>query len=384
MRIERRFVTPEGSRGGRVAISVAVLAASLLTSARGVAQATSELSGAVVDSASGVGIALADVAVDGSTRHVLTDERGSFRLTGVGGAPLTLRVRRLGFEPKATLISQAQARNRLTIRLAPSLRYLDAVVVRSERKKYTGRLAGYYGRLEHRTQGLFISREDLEREKPTQLTDMLQRQPGVRITRGRPGAQSIRMRGRECRPLIWLDGTAMPAGDVDLDSFSPTSLEGIELYLGSSAPAGFQAARGQSECGTVLLWSRGVDTEPHRETMATPAELEELLASLTVFPADQVETRAMLDSIGGWVVPYPPSLQASGTSGRVVAEFVVDTMGRVELSHFGIVSSTHPLFSGAVRESAGAAQFSPAIRGGKRVRQLVRQPFDFHPTREQP
>lgn len=384
MRIERRATAPRGRARGRVTIFLAALAASLLSPARAAAQAAGEVSGTVVDSASGVGIALADVAVEGSARHVLTDEHGSFRLTGVGGAPLMLRVRRLGFEPRALPVGAVRSRASLTIRLVPSLRYLDAVLVRAERKKYSGRLAGYYGRLEHRTQGLFISREDLDREKPTQLTDMLQRQPGVRITRGRPGAQSIRMRGRECRPLVWLDGAAMPAGDVDLDSFSPASLEGIELYLGSSAPAGFQAARGQSECGTVLLWSRGVDTEPHRETMATPAELEELLATLAVFPADKVESRATLDSVQGWAVPYPPSLQASGTSGRVVAEFVVDTLGRVELSHFGIVSSTHPLFSGAVRESAGSARFSPATRGGRRVRQLVRQPFDFHPSGDSP
>jgi TonB family protein len=253
------------------------------------------------------------------------------------------------------------------------------IQVHARREKYTGRLAGYFTRLERRTQGVFITRDDLEREHPTQLTDMLQRTPGVRVTRGRPGAQSIRLRGRDCRPLIWLDGAAMPAGDVDLDSFSPTSLEGIELYLGASAPAGFQAARGQSECGTVLLWSRSAELEHRLGSMATPAELEDLLASLSVFTADEVDVRAAVDSSQGWVIPYPPSLRASGTSGRVVAEFVVDTLGRVDLSHFGIVSSTNPLFTAAVRESAGEAHFTPARKGERRVRQLVRQPFEFQP-----
>jgi TonB family protein len=296
-----------------------------------------------------------------------------------------LHVRRLGFEPRSLTIQGERDQAALAIRLVPSLAYLDVVVVRAERKKFTGRLAGYYARLERGTQGQFITREDLEREQPTQLTDMLQRQPGIRITRGRPGAQSIRMRGRDCRPLIWLDGSAMPAGDVDLDSFSPASLEGIELYLGASAPAGFQAARGQSECGTVLLWSRGVDTEPRqRGQMTTPAELEALLLSISVYRADQVETRATLDLAAGWPVAYPPALRASGTGGRVIAEFVVDTLGRVEESHFGIVSSTDPLFSAAVRESASSARFSPAVRGGHRVRQLVRQPFDFQPDGRKP
>lgn len=340
------------------------------------------LSGRVLDSLTRAGVIGAEVRLGGTPRHVWSDDRGNFSLDVTGSTEIVLEVRRLGYRPARQAVT-SRARP-IEIALANAGPSLNPIQIRAARTRYSGRLAGYYRRLEHRTQGLFISREDLEREKPTQLTDMLQRQPGVRITRGRPGAQSIRMRGRECRPLVWLDGTAMPAGDVDLDSFSPTSLEGIELYLGSSAPAGFQAARGQSECGTLLLWSRGVDTEPHRETMITPAELEELLATLTVFSADQVERRATLDTIPGWSVPYPPSLQASGTSGRVVAEFVVDTLGRVELAHFGIVSSTHPLFSGAVRESAVSARFSPAIRGGKRVRQLVRQPFDFHSTGNSP
>lgn len=355
----------------------ALMLASMLVPARVLSQGA-EVTGAVVDSASGVGIALAEVVIDGRSARASTDEHGAFRLSAEA-LPFTVRVRRLGFEPRAVAVT-AQLHSPMIVRLVPSQRYLDAVVVRAERTKYTGRLAGYYSRLEHRTQGVFITREDLEREKPTQLTDMLQRQPGVRITRGRPGAQSVRMRGRDCRPLVWLDGAPMSAGDVDLDSFAPTSLEGIELYLGASAPSGFQAARGQSECGTVLLWSRGTDTEPRRASSSTsPAELEELLASLSIFAADQVDTRAALEA-NGWSVPYPPSLRASGTSGRVVAEFVVDTLGRVEQSRVGIVSSTDPLFSAAVRESAASARFSPAIRGGRRVRQLVRLPFDFHPA----
>jgi TonB family protein len=366
-----------------VAILSFAVCASLLLPRRSAAQGTPEIAGTVVDSASGIGIALADLSLDGRAAHVLTDERGGFRLA-TSGAPMTLRIRRLGFEPRTVTVTAAQSRATLTVRLVPSTRYLDAVVVNAQRTKYSGRLAGYYSRLERRTQGQFITRADLEREHPTQLTDMLQRQPGVRITRGRPGAQSVRLRGRECRPLVWLDGTAMPAGDVDLDSFSPASLEGIELYLSSSPPAGFQAARGQSECGTVLLWSRGTDTEPRRGNLATPAELEELLTSLLVFSPDQVDIRAALDSTARWVVAYPPSLRASGTSGRVVAEFVVDTLGRVEQSHFGIVSSTDPLFSMAVRESASSARFSPARRGRQRVRQLVRLPFDFHPGSREP
>jgi hypothetical protein len=52
--------------------------------------------------------------------------------------------------------------------------------------------------------------------------------------------------------------------------------------------------------------------------------------------------------------------------------------------NFGIVSSSHPLFSDAVREAVQDAQFRPALRKGQRVRELVRQPFVFHPPKEAP
>jgi TonB family protein len=346
------------------------------------AQAITSISGLVRDSVAGIGIIGAEVSVEGSAQRALTDEHGAFHLVVPAKGGVTLRVRRLGFRPK--LVAVGGPADQVQVQLAVSAQLLMPVVVRAERGSYTGRLTGYYQRLERRTQGLFITRADLERENPTQLTDMLQRNPGIRITRGRPGAQSVRMRGRNCRPLIWLDGAPMSSGDVDLDSFSPGSLEGIEMYLGSAnAPARYQAARGQSECGTILLWSRESEKGPQATARGvTPDELEGLLGSLNVFASDQVDVPAALDAPGGWGVSYPPTLVATGVHGMVIAEFVVDTLGRVEWDNFGIVASTHRLFSEAVREAVGAAQFQPALRKGQRVRQVVHQSFQFRLPQE--
>ncbi len=338
------------------------------------------LAGVVADSGTGMGLAAVEIVVDGTSLRTLTDFRGGFRFPEGSAGRRTLRLRRLGFRPLTVTVGAEDRAEPVSIRMVPSVRYLAPVQVRAERTRYTGRLAGYYERLERRTQGVFITRTDLERERPAQLTDMLQRTPGIRVTRGRPGAQSIRMRGRECRPLVWLDGAPMSASDVDLDSFSPASLEGIELYLGANnAPARYQAARGQSECGTILLWSRSPENEKRvAERGVTPEQLESLIASLTVYASDEVDTAATLDPAGGWAVPYPPSLRASGVGGTVIAEFVVDTLGRVERENFGIVSSTDPLFSVAVQDAIEGGRFLPAIKAGRKVRQVVRQPFEFH------
>jgi TonB family protein len=338
----------------------------------------------VTDSSAGVGIAGVEVSIVGTTLRAVTDERGRFLVPRSGTGPWTLQLRRLGFRPLTVTVGVDRAEAALDARLASSMHALAPVQGRAERTRYTGRLAGYYERVERRTNGgLFITRADLEREQPPQLTDMLQRSPGVRITRGRPGAQSVRMRGRECRPIVWLDGAPMSSADVDLDSFSPESLEGIEMYLGAgNAPARFQMARGQSECGTILLWSRSPDLMAHAlKRGATPETLEALLTSLSVYTSEEVDEVTKLAEAGIWEVPYPASMRASGIAGRVVAEFVVDTLGRVEGENFGIVSSTHSLFTEAVRQAAQTVVFQPARRQGRRVRQLVRQPFDFQPAK---
>jgi TonB family protein len=372
--------TSTGSRRGRH-----VLLAALVCLAPGQAPAQGgAIAGTVRDSARDIGIAGAELRIDGTAFRAITDQQGHFRFADGTATRATLHVRRLGFVPRIVTLSEEASRSSVDVALAATVQPLAAVTVRAERTKYSGRLAGYYERLERRTIGQFITRVDLEREQPSQITDMIQRAPGVTLLRGRPGMLRVRMRGRDCSPLIWVDGTALSEGDVDLDAFSPTSLEGVEMYLGAaSAPQRFQGARGKNECGTILLWSRGPDTEPRWPGRGVdPAELEALIATLGVFTADQVDVAAVLDSASLLPVEYPQALRASGISGVVVAEFVVDSAGRVEPEYIGAVSATHPLFIAATREALRSATFRPAARHGRAVRQIVRLPFEFNAAKE--
>jgi len=248
---------------------------------------------------------------------------------------------------------------------------------------YTGRLAGYYERLEKKSNGYFITRDQIDRENTRLLGQLLQHVPGVTAVRGRGGITGIRLRGRTCWPLIWIDGTPMPSGEVDLDSFSPTSIHGIELYLGSTtAPARYMYTRDVSSCGTILIWSRGPDTDPITYTPTPSVDLQSLIAQLSVFNADQVDRRATLDTTRLLQLSFPPPLFAAGIQGLVIAEFVVDTVGRVESGTVGIVSSTAPLFTEAVRVALESASYLPAIKNGHAVRQFVQQPFEFSVNRQ--
>ena len=93
----------------------------------------------------------------------------------------------------------------------------------------------------------------------------------------------------------------------------------------------------------------------------------------------QVE-KAVL-ALPGTTPRYPSMLQSAGLEGDVRAQFVVDTLGRVEPGSFRALESTHALFTDAVRDALGRARFTPAEAGGHKVRQLVEQVFTFRISR---
>ena len=74
---------------------------------------------------------------------------------------------------------------------------------------------------------------------------------------------------------------------------------------------------------------------------------------------------------------YPDMLRSSNVEGEVLAQFVVDTTGRYENGSFKVLKSSHDLFTAAVRNALPKMRFYPAEVGGRKVKQLVQQPFTF-------
>ena len=91
----------------------------------------------------------------------------------------------------------------------------------------------------------------------------------------------------------------------------------------------------------------------------------------------QVE-RPVMAAAGSQSPAYPNHLRSAGVEGEVFASFVVDTNGRAELSTFHVLKTTNNLFAVAVSTALPGMRFQPAAIGGKKVRQLVQQPFVFH------
>ena len=90
----------------------------------------------------------------------------------------------------------------------------------------------------------------------------------------------------------------------------------------------------------------------------------------------QVE-KAVMPAPGSPAPRYPEILKSAGVEGEVLASFVVDTLGRAEVSSFKVIKASHELFTSAVRNALPNFRFLPAEVGGRKVKQLVQQPFVF-------
>lgn len=354
----------------------------LTAALRGQDVGTGSINGTVRDSL-GAAINGAEITFRGSTLHIETDDRGEFRLAKVPAGTLTLHIRRIGFRPDTLQVMVMAGETipvemtivRLAVQLQPVLVY--------GRRNMTGRMAGFYARKD-RGIGHFITRDEIERRNPSNLTDMFRMIPGARVDSRGPGRNQIRFRGasNNCVPLTWLDGTPLFAGEFDLDALSPRSLEGIEVYSGpSSVPTEFLGTRAiSSSCGTIIIWSRQGELRPKKRKGPSPAaEVAMMVDGKGVFTADQVDVPAHQDSVKRTIPVYPDSLYEAAVPGRVVAEFVVDITGEVNMESFNIVSTTHPAFTESVRRALKDASFVPALKKGYPVMQVVHQPFTFVP-----
>jgi protein TonB len=76
---------------------------------------------------------------------------------------------------------------------------------------------------------------------------------------------------------------------------------------------------------------------------------------------------------------YPVELKSAGIGGEVRAQFVVDETGLVNMSTFKVLMSPDPGLTAAVKAAVSTWRVEPAIKQGRKVKQLVQQSFVFRP-----
>lgn len=162
-------------------------------------------------------------------------------------------------------------------------------------------------------------------------------------------------------PVIPRDPIAVPTAQLSVvvdPVIVPTGLPPVDATLGVPFDSTARATEGTGS-GTASSSGAG-DT-------GTP---------MTAFAVDREVV-----PLRGVVPRYPSLLASANIEGTVVMQFVVDTLGRVESASLEVLRADHPLFAQSVREALGRMRFVPAEAGGRKVRQLVEQPFTFALTR---
>ncbi|HEX7938006.1 MAG TPA: energy transducer TonB [Gemmatimonadaceae bacterium] len=103
-------------------------------------------------------------------------------------------------------------------------------------------------------------------------------------------------------------------------------------------------------------------------------------------PADQTyfefQVEKQVTTVPGTTnLRYPDMLRSANVEGEVLVQFVVDTNGRADMSQFKVLKSSHDLFTNSVKQALAQMRFYPAEIGGRKVKQLVQQPFNFTLTK---
>ncbi len=378
-------------RARRRGIAVVVAAMLLATAGhpaagqRGAGRADTARTGSIVGTvrgSDGAPVSGAQVRVEPSFSSV-SDSNGAFALHGLPVGLVVVTVRRLGYAPLATQWEVGPVTIRVDLRIHAFPTQLPTVRVESNAEPYDARLAGFYRRMQQK-RGYYLTRQDIERGHSFVMTDALQRLPGVTVyqMRGALGT-TVRLAGASCPPLVFVDGFPAALGHFDLNMIDLQTVEGVEVYpRGTSVPSVFMGPYGMGNCGVIAIWSRPMRPNVRADQLPPVqghVNVDSLLQAKAVYtPATVDEPAAYLKGTGNPV--YPDSLFRAHVTGKVVAQFVVDSSGAVEPQTVTIVSGTDSLFEAAVRAALPGARFTPGRVGNRPVRQLVEMPFEFKPT----
>ena len=198
------------------------------------------------------------------------------------------------------------------------------------------------------------------------------------------------------RPVAHLPVRLIPGSDSARDTVfasSETANDGVFTIM-APAPGIYRVRLGDGHVGPAVTLATTDATDAHEYVIAPVprvvndtsmyhvlrgAELENVLRSGRPLLACQVEKEAATVP-GSIFANYPTELRSRGASGSTIAQFVVDTLGRAEMSTLRIwrTAETDSAFVVAARAALARGRFYPASAGGHLVRQLVKLPMNFY------
>lgn len=215
------------------------------------------VTGRVIDDASNQPIAAASVVLGGEDGPTaVSDENGRFLFPGVPPGRFPVAVTHVAFTGVAdslgvelgTLIDVSVRMSRNVIPLAPIV--VEVKSLRLER-------AGFYNRRD-RGIGSYVTRPEIMATLPNAASDVLRRQPGVRLVRRRSGFGYAAVGRGECPFRYFVDGTRVGA-TFQIDDMDVDWIEALEIYRGpSTVPPEFSLPpfEENANCGIIAIWTR--------------------------------------------------------------------------------------------------------------------------------
>ena len=270
---------------------LAVLAIALLIAAYPArAQETScALSGTVVSRSMQAGALVdgASVSMPRIGKSVLSDSVGGFRLGAIPCGRHEVQIRKIGFTVWLDTVDLTQGQELKRLYTLVSVAQLDTVRTKGDEIQYQSpRLQDFESRRKRNVGGYFIGEADLRRVEHISIESTLRsRVPGLQFTyyrnivaaRGR-SSNSTGINGsggdprinpddgrspRGCWIIVYLDGSLIFDGvpksgalPPDFNQIMAMNLSGIEYYpRAGGMPLQFKTTT--TNCGTLLLWTRG-------------------------------------------------------------------------------------------------------------------------------
>jgi hypothetical protein len=237
------------------------------------ASAQTRVSGTVLDDQTGQPVAGARIEIlDWGARKLaerVTDANGVFEYTFSRPNSFRVRVTRLGYARVVTpeLSTGRNTYLNVQVRLKSDTVLLAplAVVARGGSPP-SPLLDGFYARAGAGF-GTYYTRDEIERLRPSRLSDVVLRTPGFFVGGGSVGRQLYSSRAggvnRDCPAQIYIDGFLLNprhrSGEVigmalD-DAVLPQDVEGIEIYRGlATVPAEF--LNEDAKCAVIAVWTR--------------------------------------------------------------------------------------------------------------------------------
>jgi hypothetical protein len=214
---------------------------------------TATLTG-VVRGAGGLPLSSAEVRVRGARSSGVTDEGGSYTVSGLPAGTRELEVRRIGYaltEGSVELRSGATTRHDIQLQRVVNL---DSMVVVATRPRYPE----FYLHKKFGIFGKFLGPEDIARRNLPRTADYVRSAGGFLIDQSRGRARVVSARGASrgaCVANVVIDGMDMGRMDRDaisVDDVHPKDIGAMEIYReGDIAPMEYS-----SGCGLIVIWTK--------------------------------------------------------------------------------------------------------------------------------